>query len=543
MAQPSKFGGKALRDALIAAFIVLSVAAITGYVVYRSAEAGLKAEVQGTLQNIAASAAGFLDGDLHEQITKPEDKGGELYEKTRAPFFTLLKTNPNIAFIYTVVEREGKVFFILDSKIIKPGEEDDTSGVMEEYKDGTDTMKQALAEKRQMVEEESYTDEWGTFLSAYAPIYNSKHEYLGIVGVDIRMTDLMERLAAIHRALAVGMIIALVASVVVGFGVWAARSAALRSEAENLAQQAKMAAMEKARIAEQLQAQEAADRHKREAMHTLADRFEDSVKHVVGAVAQSAVKMQTGAESVTQIAADTKQRSNAVSDAAGNAAQTSSHVAAAAEELSASVREISAQTQKSSQVAQEATNTAQDAQGIIQSLAEKSDKVGEIVEVIKLIAGQINMLALNATIESARAGEAGKGFAVVASEVKNLANEVGRATQEITEQIGDMQAATTSSVDAMMKIIGIINQVSDSTTAVAAAVEEQAAVTNEIAHNIALTSTGAQAISQEIGGVQEGAEKTGTTAATVLESAKSLGEQSTLLKTKVDEFLASVREG
>ncbi|NDG05163.1 MAG: hypothetical protein EB121_07455 [Alphaproteobacteria bacterium] len=82
-------------------------------------------------------------------------------------------------------------------------------------------------------------------------------------------------------------------------------------------------------------------------------------------------------------------------------------------------------------------------------LAEKSTRVGQIIEVITGIAGQINLLALNATIESARAGEAGKGFAVVASEVKNLANQVGKATDEITHQINEMQGATKTSVDSV----------------------------------------------------------------------------------------------
>lgn len=280
---------------------------------------------------------------------------------------------------------------------------------------------------------------------------------------------------------------------------------------------------------------------KRKAMHKMADDFEASVKSVVSQVASSATQMQSGAESVTHIAEDTKKRSNIVVGASAEAAQTSAQVAAAAEELTASIKEISAQTQKSNQIASEAASKAEYAKNAINLLSEKSTRVGQIIEVITGIAGQINLLALNATIESARAGEAGKGFAVVASEVKNLANQVGKATGEITEQINEMQGATKNSVDSVMDILSIISQVSVSTSAVATAVEEQSAVTTEIAHNVARTSSGTQEISQNMGSVQEGAEKTGSTASEVLQSAKNLNQQSNMLKQKVDEFLQTIR--
>lgn len=284
-----------------------------------------------------------------------------------------------------------------------------------------------------------------------------------------------------------------------------------------------------------------AERQKRQVMHQMADNFESSVKDVVSRVASSAVQMREGAENVSNIAADTKRLSSKVVESSNEVSQTSSQVAAAAEELTASISEISSQTQKSNQVAQEASHKAESAKTAIHMLAEKASHVSDIIQVITGIAEQINLLALNATIESARAGEAGKGFAVVASEVKNLATQVSKAADEITRQIGEMRAATNTSVDSVMDIIGIIGQVSNSTTAVAAAVEEQSAVTNEIARNITTTSSGIQQISSNISSVENGADNTGQTAGQTLATAQTLNEQAALLKQKVDEFLKTIR--
>lgn len=201
---------------IITASVIFLVALVTMLVVYHYSASGLKQEVQNYLGSLAKTAAKFTDGDSHTKITSPDDKGSELYEQTRAPYINILKANPNIAFIYTLIMKDSKLYFVLDSTIPKPGEEEDTSGVMEEYTDYTDTMMEAITQQKVMVEEEAYTDDWGTFLSAYAPIYDSHNNFLGIVGVDIRIDDYLARVSKITYALEAGLLIALIAAVVCG---------------------------------------------------------------------------------------------------------------------------------------------------------------------------------------------------------------------------------------------------------------------------------------------------------------------------------------
>ena len=88
----------------------------------------------------------------------------------------------------------------------------------------------------------------------------------------------------------------------------------------------------------------------------------------------------------------------------------------------------------------------------MQGLAKSAGTIGEVVGLINSIAAQTNLLALNATIEAARAGDAGRGFAVVASEVKTLATQTAKATEDVTAQITEMQAATQDSVNAIKEI-------------------------------------------------------------------------------------------
>ena len=165
-------------------------------------------------------------------------------------------------------------------------------------------------------------------------------------------------------------------------------------------------------------------------------------------------------------------------------------VASAAEELSSSVVEISRQVQQSARMAGDAVSQARDTSFRVNELSKAASRIGDVVDLINTIAGQTNLLALNATIEAARAGEAGRGFAVVASEVKALAEQTAKATGEISQQIGGIQSATQDSVTAITEISDSIEKLSEISSAIAAAVEEQGAATQEIARNVQQAAQG-----------------------------------------------------
>jgi methyl-accepting chemotaxis protein len=293
--------------------------------------------------------------------------------------------------------------------------------------------------------------------------------------------------------------------------------------------------------AEQEAMKQRTEAERRQSMLDLADRFENSVGGVVKAVTSAATELQATAQSMSATAEQTTRQSAAVAAASEETTQNVQTVASATEELSASIGEISNQVSESTRIVGEAVTQAQGTNDKVQGLAEAAQKIGDVVRLINDIAGQTNLLALNATIEAARAGEAGKGFAVVASEVKTLATQTAKATEEIAGQVRSIQEATQSSAVAIGDITRTIGRVSEISTTIASAVEEQGAATQEISRNVQQAAQGTQEVAANIGGVTQAAQQTGHAAGEVLDAAQELGKNGETLRAQVEEFLRTVR--
>lgn len=188
----------------------------------------------------------------------------------------------------------------------------------------------------------------------------------------------------------------------------------------------------------------------------------------------------------------------------------------AMEMLQGATVEIAGNVAKTSTIANEAHERATSTKDIIHGLAVNSEKISNIIMVIKGISEQTNLLALNATIEAARAGEAGKGFAVVANEVKELARQTGEATDEITKMIESIQKDTRASVHAVEKISEVIASADELSSNVASAVEEQSTTINEMA---------------------QGIDKAGETVSSLREKAKNLYERAQILSGVATEVI------
>lgn len=301
------------------------------------------------------------------------------------------------------------------------------------------------------------------------------------------------------------------------------------------------ALIERARLEAASATEQAAKQARAERMDALLRGFEGEAAKALQVVAAAATELDTTAGNMQGTARDSSERAAALATASEHASANVATVAASAEEMAASVAELARQVAESARVARQAAQDARVTDATVGGLAEWAQRIGEVVRLISGIAGQTNLLALNATIEAARAGEHGKGFAVVASEVKQLAQQTGKATEEIGAQIASMQAETERAMEAIRGIGRTIEGLDGLTSQVAAAAEEQAAVVREIGQAVAEAAAGTAEVNRYASGVTKGAQQTGAAASQVRAASGELAQSAEGLRGQVETFLAGVR--
>jgi PAS domain S-box-containing protein len=268
--------------------------------------------------------------------------------------------------------------------------------------------------------------------------------------------------------------------------------------------------------------------------------FRPVVESLLTSVANSAATMRSTASALFGSSEQTSQRAESAVKAFHEASVNVETAAAATDELSRSIAEISRQLAHTSNIVSQATDEARATDGEIAGLSDGAQKIGDVVKLIRNIAGQTNLLALNATIEAARAGEAGKGFAVVASEVKSLAVQTAKATEEIASHILAVQNSTSGAVEAIQHIASRMREINQYTAGVASAIEEQNAATSEISHNVVSAAQGTNDVVAVLDEMAGAATETRESAEVVLSASETVEAAVSQLRSEVETFLTKV---
>lgn len=273
----------------------------------------------------------------------------------------------------------------------------------------------------------------------------------------------------------------------------------------------------------------------------LLSKFETQTTNIMGNVSSATGTLEETARDMSSIAERTLDQAASTAAAAEQTATNVQTVAAAAEQMSASIDQISQEVRKSKRATADAVKIAENTGRSMAELTEAAKRVGNVVELVQRIAAQTNLLALNASIEAARAGDAGKGFAVVADEVKALANQTASSTEEISQEINNIQQATDAASQHMTEFAAGVATLNAIAANIAEAIGEQTAATNDISQNVQQAAIGTVQVSDSVTTVKEASGRTGAAAGFVQSAVTSLTGEAARLRHEIDFLLQGIK--
>jgi methyl-accepting chemotaxis protein len=286
---------------------------------------------------------------------------------------------------------------------------------------------------------------------------------------------------------------------------------------------------------------EVAEAQRNQLLRELSDRLERDVGSVVGEAVDVARKLDQAVGSVRGANGEVRRQSAEAGSAARALENSVNNIAATIERLTDTAERIAQDTAKARDISAAATTDSERATTVMNSLRAAAEQIASVVKLINAIASQTNLLALNATIEAARAGEAGRGFAVVANEVKALSRQTADATQQIAEQVANLQRETAAVDDALSRIHGTIQSIQGINETVASAISEQTSLTAAVSRDLGRSREDAATAGRSIAGAERAVVGVTETLDSLGTLAQGLTKQVTGMGDRVGEVLRQMR--
>lgn len=534
------------------AILLLVGNGILGFVAYKHSKDSLFEQIQGNVINLSSSAAAHVSGEALQQV-EIGDEGSEAYNVVLEQL-AVFRDNAELEYIYTLRRLDdGTVIFVVDSDTEEPAAIGDECEL-------TDALDRAFNEGITLADDEPFTDEWGTHISAYSPIFVGD-EVVGAVGIDISANWVEEQTKSLRNMVIIICVITYVVSLLI-LGLLMLK---FKRSMVKLNDKVKELAGGSGDLTKEI------DIHTGDELEVIAGNMNSFIRQIrglVSEVAQSTTDIVTSGEELnstvnenSKIMLDMNQEIAGISENMENSAQASvelsESLAQSAEDIAAfaqQVNEITAMVKEANRSAQENAGMAKkNRENALESIdeistrmrktsleAQQIEQVKKIADEIGEIASQTSMLSLNAQIEAARAGEQGKGFAVVATEVGSLSQDIDRAVTEINEINSVVVAAIENLIIAVEEMISFISvNVVNDYDAFANLGEEYGDTTSAIGKQMSRIEAQSEEISANIADINEKVQEITSTVTETAQCANDLASATSAISDSMEHLNAT----
>ncbi len=483
---------------LIGLLSSLIVGVVTYYITYEHEFSN----AQKKLIMIAQLAAQEVDGDMHSQLKEGEEETTNY--QTVVNKLRQIKDTSGLEYLYTFAPKnDKKVQFVLDTD-----ETDEAAAIGDEYPEEDETLEDSIVKAFEGIPNaatEIYTDKWGTFLSGFVPIKNSKGEVVAVVGSDMPVGDLIDTQRTLLLFIGIGVFLSVVLSILAALFISYRISRPVRVMVHKLDDVVKNSGDLTQTI--NIRSSDETGQLANKTNYLLAN-----IREIVIKIRETVSKVNHDTWEISNALSSTSSASEAVNTAIGKIAQVIEEQANTIDAsnqkfqvLSGSVNILTSNSDRISKSLSSAVKHTDEGSkamedlkeksklgedilsavsGTVKKLESKSEEIVNIIEVITSISSRTNLLALNAAIEAARAGEQGRGFAVVAEEIRKLAENTTISAKEIASHINDIRDQSQQTVTAMNNIITTMSDQTQSIENTNTVFSNLTATVDEISHSI-----------------------------------------------------------